>query len=258
MIQGENGLLKVKDIMIGEGRPKICVPLTGTTKEELIKEAKIVLESGAELAEIRIDYFVKENGLSDVCETLKVLRKELDSLPVIFTFRTKNEGGECEISEEDYERLILDIAYNGLADIIDIEYNMGKAHVTGLCYNLKKTGVISLVSNHDFQKTISKDDLKERMCDMEKCGADIVKVAMMPQTKADVFNLLEVTEDMSNKLKTPVITMSMGKLGAISRLCGEFSSSAVTFATVGKCSAPGQMPVDKVKECLELIHNQMK
>ena len=39
--------------MIGEGRPKICVPLTGTTKEELIKEAKIVLESGAELAEIR-------------------------------------------------------------------------------------------------------------------------------------------------------------------------------------------------------------
>ena len=92
----------------------------------------------------------------------------------------------------------------------------------------------------------------------KECGADIVKVAMMPRTKADVFNLLEVTEDMSNKLKTPVITMSMGKLGAISRLCGEFSSSAVTFATVGKCSAPGQMPVDKVKECLELIHNQMR
>ena len=127
-----------------------------------------------------------------------------------------------------------------------------------MCEKLKKTGVISLVSNHDFQKTISKDDLKERMYDMKKCGADIVKVAIMPQTKADVFNLLEVTEDMSNKLKTPVITMSMEKLGAISRLCGEFSSSAVTFATVGKCSAPGQMPVDKVKECLELIHNQMK
>ena len=40
--------------------------------------------------------------------------------------------------------------------------------------------------------------------------------------------------------------MSMGKLGVISRICGEVFGSAVTFGTAGKASAPGQLPANQL------------
>ena len=34
--------VKVRNITIGEGRPKICVPIVGKTREEILKEASTV------------------------------------------------------------------------------------------------------------------------------------------------------------------------------------------------------------------------
>ena len=53
--------------------------------------------------------------------------------------------------------------------------------------------------------------------------------------------------------QTPVITMSMGALGAVSRLCGEAFGSAMTFANPGQASAPGQVALDVVNEVLESL-----
>ena len=47
---------------------------------------------------------------------------------------------------------------------------------------------------------------------------------------------------------TPAITMSMGKDGVISRLCGEVFGSCVTFGSHEKASAPGQMQMDDPKD----------
>lgn len=77
--------------------------------------------------------------------------------------------------------------------------------------------------------------LLEQMC---AGGADIVKLAVMPQNMEDVLKLLSVTYEFKEENPdTPVITMSMGKMGMISRLCGESFGAAVTLRhTKSECT----------------------
>ena len=90
---------------------------------------------------------------------------------------------------------------------------------------------------------------------MQDMGADIPKIAVMPQSKADVITLLDATQEMYTKYADrPIITMSMGPAGVISRLSGEAFGSAMTFGAVGQVSAPGQIPVERLRNALQILH----
>ena len=76
----------------------------------------------------------------------------------------------------------------------------------------------------------------------------------MPHDSTDVLTLLAATVEMKNKyFATPIITISMSKLGVASRLCGEVFGSAMTFASAGDSSAPGQIGLDVVNAVLDSI-----
>ena len=93
-----------------------------------------------------------------------------------------------------------------------------------------------------------------RLTAMQQAGADLPKLAVMPRSPSDVLDLLAATAEMAeHHPETPVITMSMGALGAVSRLCGEAFGSAMTFAKPGQASAPGQVALDVVNEVLESL-----
>ena len=115
-----------------------------------------------------------------------------------------------------------------------------------------------MASNHDFFKTPDKDDIVGRLRKMQDLGADIPKIAVMPQNKKDVLTLLAATEEMASEYADrPIITMSMAGTGLISRLCGEVFGSALTFGAAKKASAPGQMGVNDLSTVLELLHNAL-
>ena len=110
-------------------------------------------------------------------------------------------------------------------------------------------------SSHDFAKTPPRAELVSRMVQMQQAGADLPKLAVMPQCRSDVLELLAATAEMAElHPETPVITMSMGALGAVSRLAGETFGSAMTFANPGQASAPGQVSLDIVNEVLDALH----
>ena len=97
-----------------------------------------------------------------------------------------------------------------------------------------------------------------RLRKMQDMGADILKVAVMPQNKADVLTLLSATEEMYRLYaQRPLLTMSMASDGVISRLCGEVFGSAATFGMVGQGSAPGQIPADQLEQVLEILHRAL-
>lgn len=75
----------------------------------------------------------------------------------------------------------------------------------------------------------------------------------MPQKPEDVLKLLTATVHARETGLAPVITMSMSKMGAISRVCGQVFGSAVTFATVEAASAPGQMQIDELRQMLNCL-----
>ena len=174
---------------------------------------------------------------------------------LLFTFRTANEGGERAIDKNYYLKLNLDVISTNLIDLVDVELFSGDDIVRKIVTKAHANNVAVIASNHDFNKTPDKDEILERLIKMQQLGADIPKIAVMPTCKKDVITLLAATEEMTtNHNDTPIITMSMGSMGLISRLCGEAVGSALTFGAIGKTSAPGQMNVEDLSKILSLIH----
>ena len=154
-----------------------------------------------------------------------------------------------------YTALNAAVAKSGYVDAVDVEIFSGDDVVRANVENIHLAGKLVVGSNHDFFKTPDKDELVRRMVKMQEMGADLPKIAVMPQNKADVLTLLAATEEMSRVYADrPIITMSMAGDGVISRLCGEVFGSSMTFGAVGQASAPGQIPVNQLLDVLALIH----
>lgn len=248
-------VVSVRNLILGEGMPKICIPLVGKTREEIIEGAKELKNIKFDLVEWRVDHYLDVLDLEKVKETLVELREVLNDTPILFTFRSLKEGGEKEVSVEYYAKLNKEISATKNADLIDVELFTGDEIVKEIVECAKENGVKVVMSNHDFFKTPSKEEIVSRLCKMQDLGADLPKIAVMPQTTTDVLTLLCATDEMVTKFaKTPIITMSMAGLGVISRLAGETFGSALTFGAAKEASAPGQVSVDKLSKILEVLH----
>ncbi len=248
----------IRNCTIGQGLPKICVPIVGKTQEEILDAANKIIPIGADVVEWRVDWYDHVFDFEKVKDTAEKLRVTLGDMPILFTFRTSKEGGEKAISVEDYISLNQNISKTGYVDLIDVEAFTGDQAVKAIINYAHDHGVKVVASNHDFQKTPVKSDIIYRLRKMQDLGADIPKIAVMPQNKADVLTLLSATEEMyTNYADRPIITMSMSATGVISRICGEVFGSALTFGAVGKASAPGQMGAEELKELLQTLHNSL-
>ena len=81
-----------------------------------------------------------------------------------------------------------------------------------------------------------------------------MKIAVMPGDPGDVLTLLSVSWEMKSRYaRQPLIAISMGALGAVSRISGEIFGSAMTFGTAGQASAPGQISVEELQEVHRVI-----
>ncbi len=250
--------VKIRNLEIGTGAPKVIVPIVGKTREEILAKGKELASIPLHVVEWRVDFYEDVFQIPQVLETLKGLRAALGETPILFTFRTLKEGGEKEISMEDYTALNKAVAQSGDADAIDVEIFSGDQVVLENIANIHAAGKVVVGSNHDFHKTPSQADLIYRLRKMQDMGADIPKIAVMPQNKADVLTLLAATEEMYRcYADRPIITMSMSATGVISRLCGEVFGSSMTFGAVGQVSAPGQIPVEQLNAATEIIHNAL-
>lgn len=250
--------VKVRNVEIGTGIPKICVPIVGITKDEILKAAETIKTTAADVVEWRVDWYEDIFDFGKTEETMKELREVLGDTPILFTFRTSKEGGEKSIETDAYVQLNQKAACTGLIDLVDIEAFTGDDAVKAVVAAAHENGVKVIASNHDFHKTPDQDEIVTRLRKMQELGADIPKIAVMPQNKKDVLTLLQATEKMvSEYADRPIITMSMSGQGVISRLCGEVFGSALTFGAVGKASAPGQMGAEDLSAVLGLLHKSL-
>lgn len=250
--------VRVRNIELGAGIPKICVPIVGVTKEEILAEAKTFDSIPVDVVEWRVDWFEGVFDFDQVLDVLRDLRQILGEVPLLMTFRTSKEGGEKAIEPEAYAQLNIRAAQSGYVDLVDVEAFTGDEIVKTIIDGAHAAGVKVVASNHDFFKTPDQAEIVSRLRKMQELGADIPKIAVMPQSKQDVLTLLAATEEMVREYADrPIITMSMGGTGVISRLCGEVFGSALTFGAAKKASAPGQMGVHDLNTILTLLHGAM-
>lgn len=246
--------VKVKDVVIGEGVPKICVPIVASEEQNILAEAEKAEKSMADMVEWRADFWEFCENSQAMEQLLEKLQGILKTKPLLFTIRTYAEGGEFAGTLQEYEKLVCTAAKT--ADLVDIEVFMEGLSSEALIAECQSYSCKVVASNHEFHKTPKQEEIVKRLCRMQEIGADILKIAVMPESKKDVLTLLLATEEMVSEYAVkPVVTMSMAGLGAISRVSGEIFGSAVTFGSLEAASAPGQLQLADLRNVLEIIHN---
>ena len=244
---------KVNNIIFNDGKPKICVPITSSTDEQILNDFEILENLDFDLVELRIDYYEHVESFNKVSELLRKIKKSY-AKPLLFTFRTVQEGGMHDISEEKYFSLNHFAIEIGLVDMLDIELFNSQEEIKKIIDNARLNNVKIIMSNHDFNKTPSKEEIIHRLTKMQEYGADITKIAVMPNSEEDVLTLISATLEMKKtEADRPFVTISMGSLGVITRLTGELFGSCMTFAALNNTSAPGQINVRNAREILELL-----
>ncbi len=248
--------VNVRNLILGDGKAKICVPVVAREEDQLREDAVRISNSEADLIEFRADYYK-----GDEQKALEILRTIAGEKPILYTIRTREEGGETEIGREEYEARNMRAAV--IADMVDVQIDRvcpdaGPETCAGdsLILRLQRAGAVVVGSWHNFEMTPRADEMVNKVLVMQRAGCDVSKIAVMPGCREDVIELLAASVRLLEKeADRPFITMSMGEYGKISRVCGAFSGSAVTFGAVGEGSAPGQLPARELREILDLLGN---
>nr|WP_201780865.1 type I 3-dehydroquinate dehydratase [Aneurinibacillus tyrosinisolvens] len=252
--------IEVKGKVISNGKqPLICTPLVGKTKEVILSELEKVIIKKPDLIEWRVDFFEAISDAEAVIDVANRIKEMAGEIPLLFTRRSDKEGGEpISISEDEVVALYLAVCESKSVDFIDYELINQKKDIARLRDASAENGIKMIMSYHNFELTPEVGILNQKFAEAELQGADVAKVAVMPNNLEDVLTLLSVTLAAKNKLKIPLITMSMGKYGSLSRMFGGAFGSAVTFAVGEKSSAPGQVPIEDLKVVLDILQRAME
>lgn len=246
-------MLQIKQVEFGSGRPKLVVPLTAKTQTALITQARKAQASPAQIVEWRADLFEEYETKEELVAQLAILRHELPDKLLLFTFRTKEEGGARALTLPDYKALCLLAARSHELDFIDLELRhvefLGRQFVN----DIKKESVCIIMSAHYFEGTPKDGHLLFQIGLMNQFQADIGKIAAMPKQLSDVLRMMLIIERAKGINSLPLAMMSMGDLGKISRVASEAMGSVFTFGALEEVSAPGQIPIDDMQRFIELL-----
>ena len=269
------------------GLPAVAVSLTGPSLAQARTQARSAVDAGADVLELRVDLLEETGALAapdpldaataaaQVLECLRGLGEVIAAdgadagagAPLLLTCRTAAEGGRARLDDAVYAALLHSVP-DGLTDwaperrpaAIDVEVQRGC--LPQICAQAHALDIDVVASFHDFEATPADEALEEVLTRMAREGADLAKIAVWPTSADDVARLLGVcaraTAGAGTGLGVPVAAMSMGALGAVSRVAPAFGS-ALTFAVVpdeqgqARASAPGHLPLQDVRRCLELL-----
>ncbi len=245
--------IRLRGRCVGGGKePLICAPLVARDADGLRAEAVAVLARNPDLLEWRVDFFEAIAEPARVVQAAAMLRDIAAHTPILFTRRSTREGGQpIPVSEQGVSELIEAVCAEGCVDLVDCELGSEAQHFQRARAAASACGALLVGSFHDFQRTPDADTLAAIFARAQHLGADIAKVAVMPNSAADVLGLLQATLRASRTIELPLITMSMGPLGMPTRLFGWMFGSSVSFASGEQASAPGQLSIPELRAVLE-------
>lgn len=254
--------IEVGSTTLGSGAPKTIVSITASDRASALdRAAALHVNSAVDLVELRVDHLRDALNAEQVGRTAALVRAAIGSKPLIVTFRTKREGGHTATGNTVYAAVYDAVLAAQGADIIDLEIaRIGAAPaVAAVLHRARAAGTPTIGSSHNFDQTPSVEQMVAILARAQALGTDISKIAVMPHDPGDVLRLLEATWRFVRDIALgPVITMSMGTLGGISRLAGTTFGSDATFGADGDASAPGQIPVSPLYATLHSLNGEGK
>ncbi len=234
--------------------PLICTPLVGRTFDKLMAELDVVLPKNPDVLEWRVDFFEQIGDAALVIAAARAIKTKAGEIPLLFTRRSTLEGGEpIALTEAQVIALYTAVCESKSIDLIDYEMANDAANIVQVRAAAKANGIKLVLSFHNFSYTPGPETLAAKFLTADQLGADVAKVAVMPRDLDDVLTLLSATREASKKLRIPLISMSMGPYGSLTRLFGWTFGSALTFAVGASSSAPGQVPIEDLNTVLAIL-----
>ena len=197
----------------------------------------------ADVIEWRADYLEKH----DILQVAPAIFEKFAGREILFTLRTREQGGEIELSGEEYVALIHDINNIYHPDYVDFEYFGHQAE-----FNQMMDYSNLCLSYHNFQET--PENMMEIMSELTSFTPKLVKVSVMAHTEQDVLDLMNYTRGFKTlNPEQEFVTISMGKIGRISRIAADLTGSVWSYASVGVESAPGQISLSSMHKIREIL-----
>lgn len=170
----------------------------------------------ADIIEWRADYLPKEA----ILQVAPAIFEKFAGRELVFTLRTRSEGGEIDLSPEEYIHLIKEVAQFYQPDYIDFEYYSYKDVFEEM---LDFPNLV--LSYHNFQET--PENMMEILSELTILNPKLVKVAVMAHTEQDVLDLMNYTRGFKNlNPEQEYVTISMGKVGKVSRITADVTGSS--------------------------------
>ena len=162
--------VNIRGCCIGEGRPKVIIPIIEPTEAAVLEKAAEFSTLRADCVEWRIDCFEGAKDFPAIVHCAAKLRVALKDQLLLFTFRTKAEGGKVALAHEEYLHFIRTVLATDCADLIDIEFFTAGAELPALIEEARTVGAAVVCSSHDFHKTPPRAELVSRMVAMQQIG----------------------------------------------------------------------------------------
>lgn len=247
--------IDIRGAVIGAARPLICLPMVAGDSQDLLAEAAGLVRLGPDLLEWRFDAYAGAADPESTTDLLPRLRAVIGNLPLIFTCRCPEEGGQGELSAEIRLAQVQAALASDLVDLVDVEMCNEAVFIDAVREAARAAGVQLILSHHDFNATPAEGKIIATLTKAQRLGAQIAKLAVMPRDEADVLTLLTATlKARQAHLEIPMITIAMAHLGLVSRVAGGCFGSDVTFASGAAASAPGQIPIAALRQAMAPLY----
>ena len=222
---------------------KLVVSIMPRTLEEAQQLDRLRYD-GADVIEWRADFLDK----NEILTVAPAVFEKFAGREILFTLRTRGEGGQIDLTSEEYLAIIQDIQSIYHPDYIDFEFY---SHREVFEQMLEFSNLV--LSYHNFQET--PENMMEILSELTSLSPKLVKVSVMAHNEQDVLDLMNYTRGFKTlNPEQEYVTISMGKVGKISRLTADLTGSSWSYASVGEESAPGQIPLENMRRIRELLN----
>lgn len=222
---------------------KIVVPVMPRSLEEA-QTIEANKYSSADIIEWRADYLTSDK----VMTVAPAIFEKFSGKEIVFTLRTKSEGGNICLSDEDYVGLIKNIHNIYKPDYIDFEYFSHKEVFSEM---LEFSNLV--LSYHNFEEL--PEGILDVFSELTALAPKVVKVSIMPQSERDVLDLINYARGFKSlNPNQEFAVMAMGKEGRITRLAADLLGSSWTFAAMEKSSAPGQVNLSDMIKIRDILN----
>lgn len=204
---------------------------------------------GSDAVELRVD-LLQSLSQEFLVEQISLLRSTA-KVPIVFTVRSKSQGGRFEYKSEEELLPLYQIAIRMGVEYIDLEMALSSETLDAITKIRGSTRIIA--SHHDPKGELSwRNGGFQAWYNRALQYGDIIKLIGVAKSMDDNFACKNFRDRMAATHNKPIIALNMGTLGRLSRVLNRFMTP-VAHADLPIKAAPGQLSAAEIRAGMALL-----